>query len=159
MNILDPIGSIKAEIQSKIGEFLQMKAVLLPYTTSNDPQTRDVANEYMARQVALEGQLPGMLEAANNISPNDLFSATTINLTAFGATMNNHVRDVKAFAGPASAMDQVSNLLPGLGITQNQFMIGMALVGAGIFFGKPIVGIAAAGAGYAYAKGYLGNIG
>lgn len=158
MNILDPIGSIKAEIQSKVGEFLQLKAKLLPYTTSRDPQTNQVANQYMVTQTQLEAALPQMLAFANNLSMSSALSTETAQVVAFGSAVNNHIKDVKAFVGPASAMDQASNLLPGLGITQNQFIIGMAIVGAGIFFGKPLIGIAGAAAGYAYAKGYLPSL-
>jgi hypothetical protein len=140
--LADPAGALKAEIQSKVGEFLQMNARLRPYLTSSDPQTAQVANAYMATQQQLEAQLPGVLAVANTLTASTIFGMDGLTVGTFATKLTTHMSNVNAFLGASAlAPGAVADDPLGVGISSTSLMVAGGIVGLGVIMGRTMLGI------------------
>lgn len=116
---------IEARIQSRVGEFLMLKADLNRLRTSSDPLIKEEANALYEDQIEAEGQLKGALAAIEEFKTGGYsFSALSV-ATSGAVAIERQIKAVRALK--ARAMGSTASA----GITSYW---KYALIGVGVWW-------------------------
>lgn len=135
----------EATIQAEVGEFLQLKSKLLPFTRSGDPAIKGKADALLARQIHIEGQMPGAMASIEAIKT-DYDAQGLPSLIANSSKVKkayNFAKDFKEYKSTAdkfvasSGRANVDSVISGAGMMNAGLMATVALGGlAALYFLK-----------------------